>query len=69
MAEEKVYTLKEFADSVKLSVDQVQKHIRGGLQPSLIPFYSGTKPLIRESERQRWLDAAPLEPVRSERAS
>lgn len=67
MAEEKVYTLKEFAASVKISVDQVQKHIKGVLHPVLVPFYSGTKPLIRESERQRWLDAAPTEPVRSDR--
>ena len=59
------YTLAEFAESVSLSVDQVRKHIDGVLPPLLEPQYSGTKPLITESERQRWLSELPKEPVRA----
>jgi hypothetical protein len=59
MSEERVYTLAEFADSVRLSQDQVWKHIRGELKPSLNPGRSGRKPLFRESVRATFLDELP----------
>lgn len=64
MTEEKVYTLTEFAESVRLSVDQVRKHIDGVLPPLLEPQYSGRKPLISESERKRFIGLLPKTPVK-----
>ena len=64
MSDKAAYTITEFAKSVSLSVDQVRKHIDGILLPQLLASYSGTKPLITDAERTRWLSELPNEPVR-----
>lgn len=63
---EKVYNLAEFAESVRISADQVQKHMNGELVPFLDPGTSGKKPLFTESDREAFLAGLPR---RSERVS
>lgn len=65
-----VFTLQEFADSMRLSVDQIKRHMDGELPPLLIPDgYSGTKPLFYEETRSTFKAGLPKEPVRPKRVA
>lgn len=57
------YTLDEFAEAVSLSKAQIRKHVDGRAEPTLVPSYSGTKPLITREEGERWLRSLPSERV------
>ena len=55
------YTIQEAAIATGYAEDTIKAAIKRG---DLIPSYANTKPVLRRTELERWLDAMPAEPVR-----
>lgn len=55
------YTIQEAVEATGISEAEIKRAIGRG---DLIPSYPNTRPVLRVSEVERWLDAMPAEPVR-----